>query len=95
MTTYVIADIEVTDPEGFEEYKKLAGPAVEQYGGKYIARGGRVETLEGDWAPTRLVLLQFDNGEQAQRWWTSPEYEKAKAVRQKTANARLIMVEGL
>jgi uncharacterized protein (DUF1330 family) len=95
MTAYVIADIEVTDPEGFEEYKKLSGPAVEPYGGKYIARGGRVEALEGDWQPTRLVLLQFDSVEQAQRWWTSPEYEKAKAVRQKTANARFIVVEGL
>ena len=95
MTAYVIADIEVTDPEGFEEYKKLAGSAVEQHGGKYIARGGRIETLEGDWAPTRLSLLQFDSIEQAQRWWTSLEYEKAKAVRRKTANARLIVVEGL
>jgi uncharacterized protein (DUF1330 family) len=95
MTAYVIADIEVTDPEGFEVYKKLSGPAVEQYGGKYIARGGRVETLEGDWAPTRLVLLQFDSLEQVRRWWTSPEYEKAMAIRHTTATARLIAVEGL
>ncbi len=94
MAAYVIADIDVTDPEGYEEYKKLAGPAVERYGGKYIARGGRVETLDGDWEPARIVLVQFDTVEQARRWWTSPEYEEAKAVRRKTATARIVVVEG-
>ncbi len=60
MTAYVILDINVTDPVGYEEYKKLAPAAVELYGGKYIARGSKTETLEGDWSPSRLVILQFE-----------------------------------
>jgi len=58
-TAYVIVDIDVTDSLRYEEYKKLAPPAVALYGGQYIARGGRTEVLEGDWKPNRLVILQF------------------------------------
>ena len=81
MTAYVIVDIDVTDPVRYEDYKRLAAPTVEQYGGKYIARGGKTETLEGDWAPTRLVILQFDNAEQAKKWHDSAEYAPARALR--------------
>ena len=65
MTAYVIVDINVTDPVRYADYKQLAAPTVELYGGKYIARGGTTETLEGNWAPTRLVILQFEGIEQA------------------------------
>ena len=71
MTAYVIVDINVTDPVRYEDYKKLAAPTVELYGGKYIARGGRTEVLEGDWSPSRLVILQFDTMEQAKSLITS------------------------
>jgi uncharacterized protein (DUF1330 family) len=77
MTAYVIVDIDVHDPVGYDEYKKLAPAAVELYGGKYIARGGKTETLEGDWTPSRLVILQFDNSEQAKKWLNSDEYHEA------------------
>ena len=63
MTAYVIVDIEVTDPVGYEEYKKLAPAIVASFGGTYLARGGRTETLEGDWSPSRLVILQFERVE--------------------------------
>ncbi len=95
MTAYVIVDIEVHDPLGYEEYKKLAPAAVELYGGKYIARGGKTETLEGDWAPSRLVILQFESSEKAKKWWDSDEYREARAMRQKTTNSQMVVIEGV
>ena len=95
MTAYVIVDIEVLDPVGYEEYKKLAPAAVELYGGKYVARGGKTETLEGDWAPKRLVILQFESSEQAKKWWDSDEYREARAMRQKTTNSQMVVIEGV
>lgn len=95
MTAYVIVDIEVTDPAGYEEYKKLAPPAVALYGGKYIARGGNTETLEGDWSPKRLVILQFENAERARDWLNSPEYSQARAMRHKYAISKMVVVDGV
>ena len=95
MTAYVVVDIDVHDPEGYEEYKKLAPAAVEHYGGKYIARGGTTETLEGDWTPKRLVILQFENSEQAKKWLNSDEYRLARAMRHKTANSQMVVIEGI
>jgi uncharacterized protein (DUF1330 family) len=91
----VIVDIDVHDPVGYEEYKKLAPAAVELYGGKYIARGGKTETLEGDWTPSRLVILQFENSEQAKKWLYSDEYREARAMRHKTANSQMVVIEGV
>ena len=95
MTAYVIVDVNVTDPVRYAEYRDLATPTVEQYGGKYIARGGRTERLEGDWFPTRLVILQFESIEQAKQWLHSPEYGEAKRIRHETADSRMVVVEGL
>ena len=95
MTAYVIVDIDVYDPVGYEEYKKLAPSAIELYGGKYIARGGKTETLEGNWSPTRLVILQFENSEQAKQWLNSPEYSAARKMRHQTTNSQMIVIEGL
>ncbi len=67
MPAYVIVEIDILDPAGYEEYKKLAGATVEKYGGKYIVRGGRTEVLEGDWKPKRIVVLQFDSAAACQR----------------------------
>jgi uncharacterized protein (DUF1330 family) len=94
MTAYVIFDIDVHDPEGYEEYKKLAPAAVAKYGGKYIVRGGKTETLEGDWIPKRVVVLQFENSEQAKKWIDSEEYREARAMRHKASTAQIIVVEG-
>jgi uncharacterized protein (DUF1330 family) len=95
MTAYVIVDINVTDPVRYEDYKRLAAPTVELYGGKYIARGGKTETLEGDWLPTRLVILQFDTMEQAKNWLNSTEYSEARNLRHQTASSQMVVIEGV
>lgn len=95
MSAYVVVDIEVQNPEQYETYKRLAPPSIAQYGGRYIARGGRTDTLEGDWSPTRLVILEFPSLEQAKAWWGSAEYAEAKALRQANARTQMVVVEGL
>jgi uncharacterized protein (DUF1330 family) len=95
MPAYVIVDITVTDPVRYEEYKKLAESTIAAYGGKYIARGGRTETLEGDWKPNRLVILRFESVERAKQWLNSPEYREPRSLRQRTATTNMIVVEGI
>ena len=95
MSAFVIVDIEVTDPVGYEEYKQLAAPAVALYGGKYLARGGKNETLEGDWRTNRLVILEFPTAEQAKAWLNSPEYAPARALRHQYAKSKMVVVEGI
>ena len=95
MAGYMIVEIEVIDPVGYEEYKKLAGATVAQYGGKYIVRGGAAETLEGDWQPGRIVVLEFPSLTKAKAWWASPQYGPAKAIRQASSVTRMIAVEGI
>jgi uncharacterized protein (DUF1330 family) len=92
---YIIAQATVTNPEQYEGYKALAGAAVAKYGGKYIVRGGATHLLEGDWAPPRLVILEFESVEQAQRFYASPEYQAARAQRQGAAQMNLLVVEGM
>ena len=94
MTAYVIVDIEVTDPAGYEGYKNLAPAAVKLFGGKYLARGGPNETLEGDWCANRLVILEFPAVERAKTWLNSPEYAPARALRHKYARTNMVVVEG-
>ena len=95
MPAYVVAEIEVEDPVRYEQYKKLAPPAIAAYGGRYVARGGRTEVLEGAWSPQRLVIVEFPSLARAQEWWDSPEYAPAKALRQSCARAKLIVLDGL
>ena len=94
MSAYVIVDIEVTDPEGYQEYVKIAPATVQLYGGRYIARGGKNETLEGDWHAKRLVIMEFPSMEQAKTWLNSPEYAPARAMRHKYARSNMVVVEG-
>jgi uncharacterized protein (DUF1330 family) len=95
MTAYVIVDIEVTNAAGYADYKELAPAAVAQYGGKYLARGGKTETLQGEWKPNRLVILQFPSSEQAKSWLNSPEYAPALALRNKYARSQMVVIDGL
>ena len=95
MSAYVIVEIEVVDPVGYEEYKKQAAATVHQHGGKYIVRGGKTEVLEGDWNPKRIVVLQFDSMERAKEWWGSSEYAGPKALRHATAECTMVLLEGL
>ena len=95
MAAYVIIDIQVTDPVKYEEYRKLAPALVAAYGGKYLARGGQTTVLEGDWLPTRLVILEFESVERAKAWWDSPEYAAAKQMRIQSTHSNLVILEGL
>src|ERR1039457_3802044 len=94
MAAYIIVEIEVTDPVGYEEYKKLAGATVEQYGGKYIVRGGKAEKLEGNWDPKRIVILQFESMQRAKEWLNCEEYREPRKMRHRTAKTNMILVEG-
>ena len=95
MPAYVVVEVDVNDPETYEDYKRLAPPPIAAYGGRYLGRGGRTATLEGDWSPKRLVILEFPSLERAKEWWASAEYAEAKALRRRSASTRMVVVEGL
>ncbi len=95
MAAYVIVDIDVKEPVEYAKYKEMAAPVVAAFGGKYLARGGKVETLEGDWVTKRLVILQFESVARAKEWLNSKEYNAARALRHKTAKSNMIVVEGV
>lgn len=94
MAAYVVAEVEVTDPAAYEEYRKLVPATVAQYGGRFLVRGGKTETKEGGWEPKRLVILEFASLDQARKWYHSPEYAPALALRLKAARSRVLLVEG-
>lgn len=95
MPAYVIVDIRIHDHDAYEGYKKLTPDSITAYDGKFIIRGGRSVTLEGDWQPERIVLLQFPTLKRAKEWWHSDEYAPAKKIRQSSAETRMITVEGV
>ena len=95
MSAYVVIEIIIKNPEGYKEYKRLAPPTIAAYGGKYLARGGKAENLEGDWQPNRIVILEFESVEKAKQWLDSEEYQEAKALRHKYASSNAIVVEGV
>ena len=95
MSAYIIANVEVTDPVQYEEYKKLSSAAMQVHGAEVCVRGGKVEVLEGDWSPSRLVVLKFPSVEAAKKFSSSAEYGMARASRQGAAVMRMIVVEGL
>lgn len=94
MSAYVVVEIIVKDQAVFEEYKQLSPHTLELYGGKYLARGGQTEVLEGEWSPQRLVILEFDSVEQAKKWYHSPEYTHAKSFRIRSADSKFVLTEG-
>ena len=94
MPAYTVVEVEVEDPVRYEDYKKMVPPSLEPFGGRFLVRGGKAETLEGEWLPKRLVIVEFPSLEKAKAWWASAEYAEAKALRQATAKTKLIVVEG-
>lgn len=94
MHAYVIVEVEVEDTAAYEEYKKLTPAAIGAYNGRFVVRGGKTECFEGDWHPGRIVVLEFPSVERAKEWWSSPEYAGAKAIRQRSAKTRMIVVQG-
>jgi uncharacterized protein (DUF1330 family) len=95
MPAYVITYLEVTDPEAFQAYRKVAGPTFAPYGGRPIVVDGQFEVLEGMVEPKSVVVIEFESMEQARRWYASPEYAKTIPMRQSAANASLVLVEGV
>ena len=94
MAAYILVDITINDPQTYERYKLLAPASIAAYHGRYLVRGGRTEVLEGDWEPSRLVILEFPCVEDAKAWWESEEYAAAKALRQSCAATEMLLVEG-
>lgn len=94
MAAYLVCDINVTNPTQYEEYKRLAQAAVAQYGGRYLARGGEKVVLEGSWQPNRVVVLEFQDLEQARAFYESPEYKAARKARAGAAKMNMVAVAG-
>ena len=95
MSAYIVVEIEVKDLQRYENYKAMVPSSLEAYGGRFLVRGGKVETLEGDWSPKRFVLVEFPSVAEAKAWWDSSEYADAKALRQATATTQMIVVDGV
>jgi uncharacterized protein (DUF1330 family) len=94
-SAYIIANVQVTNPTQYEDYKKWSSEAMKVHGAEVCVRGGKVEVLEGDWHPERIVVLKFPDVEAAKKFNSSPEYSKARASRQGAAIMRMIVVEGI
>lgn len=95
MPAYVIANIDVLDPERYKGYVAAVPATIAKHGGRYLARGGSVQVLEGEWAPKRLVILEFADAAKARAWWDSLDYAEAKALRQSCSKGSLVIIEGL
>jgi len=94
MPAYIIANVNITDPETYQEYMKLVPPTLDKFGGKPVVRGGHAENLEGEWQPSRVSVLEFESFDHAMQWWNSEDYADAKAMRQRSSNTQMIVVEG-
>lgn len=95
MPAYLVARINVTDPEKYEGYKALSPGAIAAYGGRFLARGGEVAVLEGEPEDRRVVVIEFPSMEQAKVFYDSPEYLEARAARDGAAEGQFLLVEGL
>lgn len=95
MRAYVIVEITIHDAELYEEYKKLTPASIAEFDGRFIVRGGKTVSMEGDWMPQRIVIAEFPSLEKAQEWWHSEGYEKAKKIRHASAETKMIIVEGI
>jgi uncharacterized protein (DUF1330 family) len=95
MPGYVIAETDITNPEQYEKYKAASPGAVAAGGGRFIVRGGELAVLEGDWQPSRLVMLEFEDLAAAKRWYESEIYQEAKQLREGAAHLRMVAVQGV
>jgi uncharacterized protein (DUF1330 family) len=95
MPAYVIADIEVLDPTLYEEYRQQVPATISAHQGRYLARGGAIEVLEGAWSPRRCVILEFPDMEHFRAWWSSPEYARLREMRQRATRSSLVVTQGL
>jgi uncharacterized protein (DUF1330 family) len=94
MAAYVIAEIDITDPSAYEDYRKQVPAVITKYGGKFIVRGGKIESMEGGWSPKRIVVVEFASMDEALKWYRSSDYAPLIKLRQKASRGKLIIVEG-
>jgi uncharacterized protein (DUF1330 family) len=92
---FVIANVTIEDPVRYEQYKQMVPATLTPFGGRFVARGGHTEVLEGTWQPGRLVILEFPSVERARAWWNSPDYAAARDLRQATSTGTLVILEGV
>jgi uncharacterized protein (DUF1330 family) len=92
MPAFVLVEVDIHDPEVYEEYKKLTPGSIEPYGGRFVIRGNPIQVMEGEWNHDRLVLLEFPNKESALEWYNSENYQKAKKIREKASKANFFIV---
>jgi uncharacterized protein (DUF1330 family) len=95
VAAYVVVDVEVKDPVRYDDYRKRVMATLEPHGGRFVVRGGKLETLEGTWKPQRLVILEFPDAAAARAWWSSEAYAEPKAIRQSASHTEMILVEGV
>jgi uncharacterized protein (DUF1330 family) len=94
MSAYIIADIQVTDPVAYDDYRPLAAASIARFGGRFIVRGSKVDLLEGEPQPERIVVIEFPDADTARRWYQSEEYQAALKIRQAASRGRVLLVEG-
>lgn len=94
MAAYFVVDLEITDPAGFEEYRRVVPDLITKYGGRYLVRGGALEALEGEWKPKRLTVIEFPSAARAKEFYNSKEYQGIIGLRLKAARTNLVLVEG-
>jgi len=95
MSAYLVVNINVVDAVRYQDYIRAVPPTIEAFGGRYLARGGQVEVLEGEWNPKRMVILEFPSVAKAKAWWESQEYAGPKAIRQSCSRGEIVLVEGM
>ena len=95
MAAYVITDVEITDADLYGQFLQRVTGTVESYGGKFVARGGAIEVVLGDWTPKRLAMLKFDSIERIHAWLSSPEYTALDDIRTRSSNIDMVVVEGV
>jgi len=95
MPAYVVIETDITAPEQYEKYKAVSPGAVAAGGGRFVARGGEIAVLEGDWAPSRIVILEFPDLETAKTWYASEGYQEVKKLRAGAAHLNMVAVAGL
>ncbi len=95
MAAYLIADVEVIDGAAYEEYRQKVPAIIAAHGGRYLARGGATEVLDGTWSPKRSVILEFPTMAALKKFWASPEYRPLRAIREQAATSNIVAVEGL
>jgi uncharacterized protein (DUF1330 family) len=95
MGVYFVVDVTIHDPQSYADYSRQVGPMVARYGGSFLVRGGATETIEGDWQPRRLVIIEFADTAHFRAWYDSPEYAEVRTIRFNASTARAVLAQGV